>query len=500
MRLSKLLTGVLTAALLPAVSSVGAAESERKPTIYIAGDSTAQTYDYSKVYPQTGWGQVFGDYFTDDVVIDNRAMGGRSSKRFDDDGRLDAILSELRQGDYVFIQFGINDGAVDKPERYISAEDYKKLITDKYIGEVEKRGGIPVLLTPTAASWWDEENGCFMESRRDYAEPTREIAEETGVAFIDINKIMTEAWNESAKDDVFGMYFICEPLESKAYPGGTDDHTHLKEAGARAIAKMIAREVKFSDFDIAEYVRLQREYTDVLGHWAADYIEMLSAYDLLDGFKDGSFKPDEAVTRAEFLKMAMDAAGIVGHACREGECLDAADEDWYRYYLQGALDKGIIPYRMIENCVGAEKAEKVAVEATEDTEAVTEEITEYRSGGGQMRFDGDKPITREEMAAVAINCAGLARRIPGSDMDERIKTANTMKDRAPESFADMADVSEIYGGSVDSARRIGLIEGDDDCMFLPQKSLTRAEAAAVAAKLRIIGFIGQDILEGDNIG
>ena len=50
----------------------------------------------------------------------------------------------------MFIQFGINDGAENKPERYVSVEDYKKLITDKYIGEVEKRGGTPVLMTANA--------------------------------------------------------------------------------------------------------------------------------------------------------------------------------------------------------------------------------------------------------------------------------------------------------------------------------------------------------------
>ena len=177
-------------------------EKAEKPTIYIAGDSTAQTYNYTKVYPQTGWGQVFADYFNDDIIIENRAMGGRSSKSYDNDGRLDRILTEMHPGDYVFIQFGINDGAENKPERYISVEDYKKLITDKYIGEVEKRGGTPVLMTANAAAWWDEENNCFMESRKDYADPTREIAEETGCKFIDENKIeRTDKKEEAAKTE-----------------------------------------------------------------------------------------------------------------------------------------------------------------------------------------------------------------------------------------------------------------------------------------------------------
>lgn len=436
-------------------------EKGEKPTIYIAGDSTAQTYDYAKVYPQTGWGQVFSDYFTDGVAVENRSMGGRSSKSYNNDGRLDRILTEMRPGDYVFIQFGINDGAENKPERYISVEDYKTLITEKYMGEVTKRGGTPVLMTASAASWWDEENGKFSESRQDYADPTREIARDTGCAFIDANRIMTDAWNAMDKDDVLSGYFICEPLESKAYPAGTDDHTHLKAKGAKAVAKLIAEDIKTSVPGLAQYLKGKEVFTDISGHWGEEYIAALADKGLVDGMGDGKFAPDGTVTRAEFLKMAMDSAGIAGHAYRDGECLDAMNDDWYCYYLQGALDKDLIPKKMIENC-SAEKVVKTLAEATEDKDAVTAEVNIYTG-----KFGGNTPISREEMAAIL---AEIALSPVG---------AVTM---APD-FTDYNDISADYQKSVNACVKAGLLSGMGDGTFAPKSNLTRAQAAVVVNKL-----------------
>lgn len=449
-------------------------EKGEKPTIYIAGDSTAQTYDHTKVYPQTGWGQVFADCFTDDIIIENRSMGGRSLKSYNNDGRLDRILTEMHPGDYVFIQFGINDGAVNKPERYISVEDYKVLLTEKYIGEIRKRGGIPVLLTATAAAWYDEEKGEFMESRQDYAVPTKEVAEETGTVLLDVNDEMTESWNLLGKEMVFDYYFICEPLESKAYPVGTDDHTHLKEAGASFVAELVAGQVYDKIDNLRSYIAPQimgeNEFSDISGHWAEYHIEFATCMSLLNGTDGGKFEPDRNVTRAEYLKMVMKACGIDGHAYREGECLDAANDDWYCYYLQGALDKNLIPDAMIENCK-KETTRKVLSEATDEKEAVTAEINVY-SG----KFNGDAAITREETAAIAMNCVSYI-------MKENTGIKEWAKRNDEQSLTDIDEVSEEYKNSVEAAFQNCIIEGDDDYMFAPKSNLTRAEAAAVACRI-----------------
>lgn len=447
-------------------------EARENPAIYIAGDSTAQTYNYETAFPQTGWGQVIGDYFTGGLTVENRSMGGRSSKSFDNDGRLDKILSEICPGDYLLIQFGINDGAVDKPERYISVEDYKKLISEKYIGEARKRGAIPILLTATAASWWDEENGNFMESRQDYAVPTKEIAEETETLLIDVNKIATEDYNNNrTKDEVSSMYFICEPLESAAYPEGTDDHTHLKEKGARVQAGYIVNELRKIE-GLAPYIVTNpaEKFEDIDGHWAEKYIEDYSPLMQLKGISETEFAPDDTITRAQFLKMAMESLGINAHAYREGECLDANTDDWYRFYLQGALDKGIIPVEMVENCSGTEQETKTIKEASEGAEAVTAEISVYKSDyGSEMKFDAESPVTREEAAVILYNVAKAS----GKSADSANSDIN---------YTDIDDISEWAKNAVIAMTERGYFDGYDEGDFRPKGNMTRAEAVKLVSE------------------
>src|SRR5687768_1888483 len=87
-------------------------------TIFLAGDSTMAAKLPEK-RPETGWGEMLGKHFKDGtVVIENRAMNGRSTKTFISEGRWQAIVSQIKKGDLVFIQFGHNDSSKDKGERY----------------------------------------------------------------------------------------------------------------------------------------------------------------------------------------------------------------------------------------------------------------------------------------------------------------------------------------------------------------------------------------------
>jgi lysophospholipase L1-like esterase len=84
-------------------------QSSWRGKVFIIGDSTVANYNVN-VYPQAGWGQVIQPYFDSLAVqVINRAIGGRSSRSFYQEGRFTSVLSEMQKGDYLLIQFGHND-------------------------------------------------------------------------------------------------------------------------------------------------------------------------------------------------------------------------------------------------------------------------------------------------------------------------------------------------------------------------------------------------------
>src|SRR5690606_4971127 len=93
-------------------------------TVYLIGDSTMSIKN-PKAYPETGWGMPFVYFFDESVTVDNRAMNGRSTKTFISENRWQPVAENLKEGDYVFIQFGHNDESIEKKERYTTPEEYK---------------------------------------------------------------------------------------------------------------------------------------------------------------------------------------------------------------------------------------------------------------------------------------------------------------------------------------------------------------------------------------
>ncbi len=218
-----------------------AVDVSRPKRIFVAGDSTAQTYRESAA-PQAGWGQMLGLFFNDGVTVENRAMAGRSLKSFYDDGRWDAILNDAQPGDYVIIQFGHNDGAWNKPERYISLEDYPAFLDEKYIGPALDRGLIPIIASHTQPHWFGED-GKIGEPDPDavsYDSLLRDAAERWNLTFIDVNRLSRDLENSMGVKESEKLHLYADPGQYASYPDGVADNTHYSWYGAFEIANIVA--------------------------------------------------------------------------------------------------------------------------------------------------------------------------------------------------------------------------------------------------------------------
>ena len=204
-------------------------------------------------------------------------------------------------------------------------------------------------------------------------------------------------------------------------------------------------------------------FTDIDNHWAKDSINVLADRGVVNGVTDTQFMPDGIVTRAQYLKMIMEATNCGTAEVRAGECLDARAEDWYAPYLQKALDSGIIPNEMIEGY-----SEKVDYNVDENGNALYSKVI-YDGA-----FNGNIPITREEMAALTQFAYQYTRNVLTS---KGIKAADSAL------FEDSDRISDWAVVSVNSAVANGFMDGMDINYFNPTSTATRAHAATVILRV-----------------
>ena len=229
-------------------------------TVYLIGDSTMADYsdnydkgkDYMKTrYPVTGWGQVFQQFMASDslhkvrglikadsAIVDDRARGGRSTRTFFQEGRWRSVYEDLEKNDVVLMQFGHNDAAENKPERYVDVEGYKEFLR-LYVDQTRQKGAYPVILTPVARNYpWKD--GRLHNVHGEYDQAAKDVAEELDVLFIDLNQRSMDHFSERGKEYVTKNYFMNLPAGVyEAYPEGQEDNTHFQPEGATAVARLV---------------------------------------------------------------------------------------------------------------------------------------------------------------------------------------------------------------------------------------------------------------------
>ena len=204
-------------------------------TIYICGDSTAASYTPEQA-PITGWGQVLDQYLPG-AHVDNRARGGRSTKSFLSEGRLQDIEKTLAAGDLLLIQFTHNDGS-DLVWRH--TDPWTSFMSNLaiYVNTARLYGAQPVLLTPICRRYWRD--GVLLPSHGDYPDAVRTVACTMGVPMIDVYRksfdLVTQLGDEASKK----LFMHVPAGVYPAYPDGQTDDTHTQRAGAEAFAQIAA--------------------------------------------------------------------------------------------------------------------------------------------------------------------------------------------------------------------------------------------------------------------
>lgn len=225
--------------------------TKEKPVLYIIGDSTVKNSDGSGRNELWGWGSLIGSYF-DSTKIDvrNHAVGGRSSRTFITDGRWDAILKTLKEGDYVMMQFGHNDASPladtarargtikglgdDSLETYNPIRKVNETVHTygwymrRFINEAKAKGAIPIICSPVPRLNYKE--GKIV--REAYAGWSKQLAEDNDVFFIPLNEKIAVEYEQQIVDSV---------AVRKFFP---TDHTHTNKAGALLNAQKVVEGVR----------------------------------------------------------------------------------------------------------------------------------------------------------------------------------------------------------------------------------------------------------------
>lgn len=238
-------------------------KQDNKPTLFMVGDSTVKNGKGDGAGGLWGWGDFIGQYLdTTKIKIENHALGGTSSRTFQDKGLWTAVLNKLKKGDYVLIQFGHNDnGPVNDSLRArgtikgirSETQEIDNILTKKHeivhtygwyiqkvVREAKSKGAIPIICSPIPRNDW--QNGKVPRNDTSYGLWAKQIAEKEKVTFINLNEKMALEMEKFGETKVTGTYFYKK------------DHTHTSAKGAVLSASVIIDELKNSKNSLKKYI------------------------------------------------------------------------------------------------------------------------------------------------------------------------------------------------------------------------------------------------------
>jgi rhamnogalacturonan acetylesterase len=242
------------------------------PTIFVVGDSTARNN------ADLGWGDHFAHLFDlSRVNVANRAVAGRSSRTFYNEGRWQKVVSELKPGDFVLIQMGHNDGGSNAQTVVNDAKGRSSIHSlgdatasfpiktpytsgplvgettetihtygwyiRKYIADARAKGATPILLTPTIRNIWKpaDDSTQHIETDMGFHDLDTQLAAAEHVELVDMAAVSAARLQALGPDATARLYPI--------------DHTHTSAVGAEANAEDVAQALRHDHSPVAAYLK-----------------------------------------------------------------------------------------------------------------------------------------------------------------------------------------------------------------------------------------------------
>ncbi|WP_394775709.1 rhamnogalacturonan acetylesterase [Flavobacterium sp.] len=238
-------------------------KQDTKTTVFMVGDSTVKNGKGDGAGGLWGWGDFIGQFLdTTKVNIENHALGGTSSRTFQDKGLWNVVLNKLKKGDYVLIQFGHNDdGPLNDSLRARGTikgignetQEIDNILTKKHetvhsygwyiqkiIREAKSKGAIAIVCSPIPRNDWKD--GKVPRNNKSYGLWAKQIADKEKVTFIDLNDKMSLEMEKLGEQKVTGTYFYKR------------DHTHTSAKGAVLSASVIINQLEESKNSLKNYI------------------------------------------------------------------------------------------------------------------------------------------------------------------------------------------------------------------------------------------------------
>lgn len=233
-------------------------------TVFMIGDSTMANKPLKDENQERGWGQMLPMMLQGKIKVDNHAVNGRSSRSFINEGRWDKVIEKIRPGDYLVIEFGHNDekpgekrhtdpgSTFDDNLRMFAQKALEKGATPILMNSIVRRN-FPANVTEKAEDRDDnppsatgptknkEEGDILVDTHGAYLISPRNVAEELGVPFVDLNALTHNLVQSLGREKSKELFMWIPANTYKFCPDGKIDNTHLNIYGGKVVAAIAAK-------------------------------------------------------------------------------------------------------------------------------------------------------------------------------------------------------------------------------------------------------------------